>query len=702
MNEKTIDRQSLVTRHAVKISRPDPLSPLSLGNGDFAFTADITGLQTFPEFHQTGIPLCTQSQWGWHSAPNPNGYRLEDSLVDYTTFDGRRVSYPYQPRDEKFENLSPSLQWLIQNPHRMNLGRVGLAFGKTDGNPATIDDLTETDQFLDIWQGVLRSSFRLEGVPTRVETCVHPELDMLAIRIKSPLLANGRCGVKFAFGYPDPAPDSLSGDDFTKPLQHTTTIKNVGTGMYNLIRKIDGTSYALMVKTSEPVTVTQTSEHEFVFKTTSDKLEMVVFFSPGETFPGLPGFDETECECRSHWERFWTTGGAVDLSGSSDPRAVELERRIVLSQYLTAIQCAGSMPPQESGLTHNSWHGKFHLEMHWWHAAHFALWGRAHLLEKSLQWYRTVMPSARKCAEMQGYRGVRWPKMVGPDSRECPSWIGPFLIWQQPHLIFFAELLWRAYGEKKEILEQYSDLVFETAEFMASFPVWDSQNSRFVLGPPLCPAQEACIFLPGRHEDTVINPTFELEYWVFGLSLAQEWRLRLGLSRESRWDEILKHLSRPPVSGGAYMASENTPDSFTNPELLCDHPSLLAAYGLLPEMTIDTETMRRTLHLVLEKWQWKGWTWGWDYPMTAMCASRLGEAEEAVNTLLMETPGNRWLTNGHCYQGEKLPTYLPANGGLLYAVAFMAAGWDGAPDRNAPGFPEKGWVVHWEGLKKAK
>jgi hypothetical protein len=32
----------------------------------------------------------------------------------------------------------------------------------------------------------------------------------------------------------------------------------------------------------------------------------------------------------------------------------------------------------------------------------------------------------------------------------------------------------------------------------------------------------------------------------------------------------------------------------------------------------------------------------------------------------------------------------------------MAAGWDGAPERNAPGFPEKGWVVRWEGLKKAK
>src|SRR5207237_821739 len=64
-----------------------------------------------------------------------------------------------------------------------------------------------------------------------------------------------------------------------------------------------------------------------------------------------------------YWKNFWLTGSAVDFSGSKDPRAKELERRIVLSQYLTAIQCSGSTPPQETGLTTNSWYGKFHLEM---------------------------------------------------------------------------------------------------------------------------------------------------------------------------------------------------------------------------------------------------------------------------------------------------------------------------------------------------
>ena len=46
--------------------------------------------------------------------------------------------------------------------------------------------------------------------------------------------------------------------------------------------------------------------------------------------------------------------------------------------------------------------------------------------------------------------------------------------------------------------------------------------------------------------------------------------------------------------------------------------------------------------------------------------------------------------------------YFPSNGGLLYAIAMMAAGWDGAPVKHAPGFPADGrWVVRWENLARA-
>ena len=113
----------------------------------------------------------------------------------------------------------------------------------------------------------------------------------------------------------------------------------------------------------------------------------------------------------NEWEKFWKSGGAVDFSKCTDDRAFELERRVVLSQYLTKLQCTGNEPPQETGLTYNSWYGKPHLEMHWWHGVHFPLWGRAGLLEKSLPWYNKVYDNAKKIAERQGYDGVRWQKM---------------------------------------------------------------------------------------------------------------------------------------------------------------------------------------------------------------------------------------------------------------------------------------------------
>ena len=75
-----------------------------------------------------------------------------------------------------------------------------------------------------------------------------------------------------------------------------------------------------------------------------------------------------------------------------------------------------------------------------------------------------------------------------------------------------------------------------------------------------------------------------------------------------------------------------------------------------------------------------------------MTAARLGEPELAIDALMMNTPKNRFHPNGHNYQRPGLTAYLPGNGGLFSAVAMMAAGWDGAPARHAPGFPRTGWT----------
>ena len=84
----------------------------------------------------------------------------------------------------------------------------------------------------------------------------------------------------------------------------------------------------------------------------------------------------------------------------------------------------------------------------------------------------------------------------------------------------------------------------------------------------------------------------------------------------------------------------------------------------------------------------------------AMAAARVGEPRIAVEALLKESARNQFDRRGVHTKGP-CPD-LPGNGGLLYAVAMMAAGWDGGPSSNAPGFPQDGnWVVRWEGLKRA-
>jgi protein-glucosylgalactosylhydroxylysine glucosidase len=680
-----IDRKALVTRHNPILQKLDPLSPLSIGNGEFAFTADITGLQTFPEEYERSMPLCTMSQWGWHATALPSGLDPKTlRLTQYNTH-GRLVGY-----HTSSEGQTELFNWLRENPHRLHLGQIGLLLSQGD-SPARPSDISDIEQELDLWTGTLNSRFRLAGDQITVRTAVHPDYDLLAVEITSSLTRRGQPSgpdVRIAFPYGSP---EMNAADWTRERNHQSNVIAKTAQSVRLHRKLEIDEYYVEIEWDGEATFEAAGNHTFVLSSgiSQKRLSFVVGFSPQPAVSSLPGASATFAAAANHWRRIWTDGGAIDFSESSDPRAAELERRVVLSQYLAAIQCSGSMPPQETGLTVNSWYGKFHLEMHWWHAAHFALWNRLPLLEKSLGWYASILPAARELARSQGYRGARWPKMVGPEGRDSPSPVGPLLIWQQPHPIFYAELCYLSHPNRAT-LARYREIVFESAEFMTSYAYFENSRQRYVLGPPVIPAQENH---PAR--DTW-NPTFELAYWSFGLRVAQHWRERLEMKRNPEWDRIVDRLSALPARYGVYLAHENCPQTFT--ERNYDHPSMLGAFGMLAGDRVNQETMRRTLKKVIAEWQWDK-TWGWDYPLTAMTAARLQETKIAVDALMMNTEKNRYLANGHNYQRANLPCYLPGNGGLLYAIAMMAGGWTGAPGINAPGFPNDGsWKVRAENL----
>ncbi len=678
-----IDRKALVSRHSPSIHRLDPLSPLSVGNGEFAFTADITGLQTFPAEYENRMPLCTMSQWGWHTIPLPAG--LDPSGFRFTQYDthGRSVGY-----HTSSEGQTQLYNWLRENPHRLHLGRIGLRLKSQGQREAQPSDLTEIDQRLDLWTGILTSRFKFQSWPVVVRTAVHPTLDLLAVTIESRLIAEEKLAVRFAFPYGSP---EMPAADWKQPARHESNLVRRASGRVEIRRQLDTAEYFAAVAWAGKASFDSEEPHNFLLRpsTESQQAAFVVAFAARPSNRSLPSAVATFAASAEHWQRFWTEGGAIELADSHNSRAPELERRVVLSQYLTAIQCAGSQPPQETGLTVNSWYGKFHLEMHWWHAAHFALWSRLSRFEKSLRWYETILPVARDLAKSQGYAGARWPKMVGPEGRDSPSPVGPLLVWQQPHPIFYAELCYQTHRDRAT-LERYARVVFESAEFMSAYAFFDPARLAFVLGPPLIPAQENH---PARE---TWNPTFELAYWSYGLKVAQRWRQRLGLRRNSQWDHVIARLSPLPARDGVYLAHENCPQTYT--ERNYDHPSMLGALGLLPGDGVDRETMRRTLRKVMKEWQWER-TWGWDYPLAAMTAARLGETQVAVDALLMPAAKNRYLPNGHNWQRDNLPCYLPGNGGLLYAVALMAGGWRGSNNAHAPGFPADGsWSVKAEKL----
>jgi len=682
-----IDRHALVERNSPHVKQIDKLSSLSVGNGNFAYTVDATGLQTFPETYSSGVPLGTQSQWGWHSFPNTENFKPEEALKNYN-FRGWEEPYSVQIKEPGRQH--DASEYLRANEHRLHLGYIGLELSKKDGSAAKPQDITNIDQKLDLWNGFIDSNYNVDGIKVNAKTAVSASKDQLAVTLKSALIGKNQLKINFHFPYPS-GKHTDDATDWASPSKHTTEIVSQDEHSFVLKRTLDTTVYYVSVRYEGKAVLKEKQPHYFIVSPEGNEFSFVCEFTQKAPATIKENAKKTYAGSSAYWNDFWQKGAAVDFSKCTDVRAKELERRVILSQYLMAIQSAGKYPPQETGLTYNSWFGKFHLEMHWWHAAHFALWNRADLLERSMDWYAKAYPVAKQIAERQKFKGIRWMKMTDPTAQEAPSGVGSFLIWQQPHFIYMSELIYRNNPDKK-VLEKYNFLVQETAEFMASFATYDQAKNRYVL-KGIIAAQETL-----RASETV-NPPFELSYWHYAMQVAQKWRERMGQKRKPEWDDLIAKLSPLTAKDGLYLASEDAVNTYTDVRFTSDHPAVLGAVGILPQSRlVQPEIMKNTFDWIWDKWNWDE-TWGWDYPMAAMSAARLGEPDKAVGALLMDKRTNTYLINGHNYQDDRLRVYLPGNGGLLAAVGMMCAGWDGNEFTN-PGFPKDGtWNVVWEGMK---
>ncbi|MDO5553881.1 MAG: hypothetical protein Q4G68_08965 [Planctomycetia bacterium] len=702
--DEPIDREALVGRHRLETTDFEIMYPI--GNGEFCVNVDGSGLQT--------ICGSTFAHWGWHESPLPTGFSQADVSPTGTYQTHRNEGPDALPADK--EGLHG---WLYANPHQLNLGR--LRFLRSGATSIVPDDLTQLSRSLDLWTGIHRSSFQFEGQPVTVTTAVG-DRDELSVSIDSPLLEEERLCLSLDFPWMGTNGGQLVGEeqrggfmpggwagDFSCPANHRTTFLRQ--------EEKDATSHAVLLRTADNLRYYVTlkgvnlhleydetkNPHEILLTPTAGHCELTLLFEPvAEQFPESAVEDETKlsavgqacedfqtvCEAsRSRWQHFWLSGGVVDFSGSSDPRAAELERRVVLSQFLMRTNSAGSWPSAEPGLLDmDGWCGRFHMEMVWWHLAHYYLWGRSELADEAISCYQRLLPAAEALAGQLGYAGAMWPKAVGPDGRS-QWWTGNLcLLWKQPHPIFFAELEYRL-RPTRATLEKWSEVIEKTADFMADYPKKDGEGV-YHLDPVMPPGEL------GVTRDT----SFDLTYWRFGLRQANVWRERLGRPENESWREVEEHLAPLPIQDNYYVHSEEWRDSFAARNW--EHPDLIGFFGMLPRSSdVDFETGKRTVERVVEQWQWER-CWGWDFPWMAMAAAKAGRGDLAVEMLLHPSSRNAYDPRGVC-QGGPCP-YLPGNGGLLYAVALMAAGWDGAPEGPMPGFPQDGrWHVRWEGLSPA-
>ena len=717
----SIDRKAVITRNNPIVNEADPLASLTVGNGHFAATVDVTGLQSFPFDYEAGVPLNTMSDWGWHSFKNTNNLQRSETEKAYDFGHGHKEIYAVEfkkggGRDQQ------ATEYFRVNPHRLNLGTIGFELKDRSGNKIALKDLKNINQELMLWDGKIESKFTADGTNVEVTTACMQDKDCMFARVKSEMLKDQRATISIKFAYPT-GKHADSGADWNSNDKHQLQIVVSDKNYATIARTIDGSTYFVTIKWEGDATLKEVAPHHFNLSTTEDILTFCAEYTlrQNRMRPAPFEYDQAHKAVLKAWPRFWLKGAIADFSQCTDPRAKELERRVVLSQYLTYINCANTTAPQETGLTYNTWFGRPHLEMTWWHMVDFSLWNRPEVMKTVLDWYNDVAyPEAINIAKRQGFKGARWMKMTDPWAGEAPSNTGSFLTWQQPHYIYMAEEMYR-HNPSKETLNKYGEQVEATAEFMTDFAKQCAPKGSKIKLFGQTAMQES------MSKDFSYNHPFEQAYWYYGLSVAQKWRERKGLERNAEWDDVISRMASLAEKDGIYTAGEpikpfnaNAKQDDFDPfvaaaqvnskeiseedfNLKCrsDHPAVLGACGLLPTTPLyDKDKMVKTLNWVMDNWNWPT-TWGWDYGMVAMCAARLGETDTALNALLIDKQKNTYLKNGHNFQEPKrLRLYMPGNGALLTAVAMMCAGWDGSTEHN-PGFPKDGkWNVRWEGFQK--
>lgn len=595
-------KKSDIIKYNLKFNHIDSKNPVTIGNGDFAITLDQTGTQSLYEIYKD-IPLSTMSNKNWFYKDKKD---IKPSYVD-----GKAYMLFNLDND-------PNYQINRQYPFKYSFMQILLY---DNDKLIDINNIKDVKQELDLYKGIVTSSFNYKEKINKTISFIYQDHDEFNFKLQSDNL-----NLALKFNYPS----------YTKNGYRLDILPNV-------LVKEDRITLLYDDKNSLSFKLKSSSNYQIVENT-------LIFDDNNVSFSlALDEIKEGKL-----LDEFWKCDNGIIIDNE------ELVKKMVLSKYLLHVNSTGIYPPQESGLTYNCWNSKFHLEMHLIHS----LWNiyNNHVgdLVKSFDYYLSIMPSSLKRASLNGYKGLRFPKMTGPDGEDSPSNIGPLLIWQAPHILFMLQEIYYLYNEEN-IIKKYEPLISGTIDFMISFLTL--KDSKYQMLDPLL---EACESIP---LDRCQNPSFELEYWRY--TLERQPKIDTVLYGHQRYDymDITSKIITPKEDDGIYLKTYGVIDKY---DLYKDHPTEGFLMSFFKSKIVDKEKMVKTIDYILKNMDLSSY-WGWDFPFLGLSLLNCGEIEKSIEVTQLNTINNQYLYNGYnTSPRDDLKAYLPGNGAFLIYYYYLS------------------------------
>lgn len=543
---------------------------------------------------------------------------------------------------------------------RVNLGRIGFLW---DGRLLEAAEISGAEQMLNLYTGHLSSKFTIYGFEIDVQTVASPSVDAVGVLVRTDAFMNGSLSV-----FVDLAQEEYRFNSALKDSQEHDTSVQVWGQRAQIEQRLEGLVYyaGLEWMSERPVGKLESggaNSQRFVVSVDEvNSLELSVRWSQTPD-ASVPGFEDVKAESGRWWREYWHTGAFVDCNSSTtDPRAKILQNRVLLSQYLMAVNAAGTDVPQDNGFLSNSVLSKKGMDVALWNLAHWGRWGKWERLGSVVPgvYERLLQPAMKRAAEL-GLKGARWgADLDHPNSKESTPKVDTEPVWPEMYPFYFAELEYNAYPTDRT-LKKWHRILEETITFMGSY------FRHNLLLPQL---------------KTTRNPALDLASWRFSLNITKQWYHRQNLTTPDKF-------SSDSVNVGSFLWAYGTDSAnVTGFEAV----PTLSLFGLLPPEPGLNMTVVRTTFEHIERSFNISTASSTDVPLLGMSAVRMGDAGKAIDWLTH--PSFKFDDAGYPVSNDGQDIHLSSSGGLLLAVGMLADGWTGSDGGKWP----KDWSCEVEGF----